>query len=60
MRDYFLRAAHMLVNTDEGHTRAHLPLRSLPSSDARRRISRRGTAYGSMGPVTQPTAEPRP
>ena len=26
MRDYFLRAAHMLVNTDEGHP----PLRPVP------------------------------
>jgi len=28
MRDYFLRAAHMLVNTDEGHP----PLRPVPGS----------------------------
>ena len=28
MRDYFLRAAHMLVNTDEGHP----PLRPVPGT----------------------------
>jgi len=30
MRDYFLRAAHMLVNTDETHTAPSAPLRPLP------------------------------
>ena len=30
MRDYFLRAAHMLVNTDETHPAPSSPLRPLP------------------------------
>jgi hypothetical protein len=32
MRDYFLRAAHMLVNTDEPPAAPSAPLRPLPRS----------------------------
>jgi hemoglobin len=32
MRDYFLRAAHMLVNTDETHPVPGSPLRRLPEA----------------------------
>ena len=61
MRDYFLRAAHMLVNTDEDHP----PRGHVPGCDAARAGRKAATLFATRhgmehGAVTQPTAEPDP